>query len=362
MASRLPQVLLRQIRQLVGAPATSPVSDRQLLERFATRHEEAAFQALVQRHGTMVLGVGRRVLGDAHAAEDIFQATFLVLARKASSMGWQESVGPWLYGVAYRLAVRTRADLRGQRAHESRVVVRRPPEPEEEVARHEQMRILDEEVQRLPERYRAPVVLCYLEGRTSTEAAQQLGWSLGTTKGRLARARALLRSRLTRRGVVPAVVGVGAVLGQPTVTGAVPASLVGSTARIAGLLAAEGSVAAGGVAAPVAHLTEGMLHALFLSQVKVVALVLVGVVLVGSAALLTHQALAVRPPAEVRAERSQPADGDTGPSNPEAEPQARTDRHGDPLPPGAIARLGTVRFLHGGDVRAVPVTAFTSRM
>jgi RNA polymerase sigma-70 factor (ECF subfamily) len=188
------------------------VSDATLLERFITRHEEAAFAALVQRHGPLVLGVCRRVLRNPHDAEDVFQATFLVLARKAVSIPWQTSVGKWLCVVAQRLALNVRAGTLRRQARERSLALHGgdqllaeehhpQADPLAEIARRELRRVLDDELHHLPEKYRAPLVLCYLEGKTNEEAARELGWPTGSMSRRLERARALLRLRLIRRGL-----------------------------------------------------------------------------------------------------------------------------------------------------------------
>jgi len=188
------------------------VSDATLLERFVTRREEAAFAALVQRHGPLVLGVCRRVLRNPHDAEDVFQATFLVLARKAVRIPWQTSVSKWLYVVAQRLALHARAALLRRQNRERPAVPhgeRQPlaeeshpqADPMAEIARRELRQVLDDELYHLPEKYRTPLVLCYLEGKTNEEAARELGWPTGSMSRRLERARALLRQRLIRRGL-----------------------------------------------------------------------------------------------------------------------------------------------------------------
>ena len=176
------------ISQLVGGPTSSGVSDGQLLERFAVAGEEAAFDAIMRRHGRMVLGVCRRVLPNENDVEDTFQATFLLLVRKARLIRKRESVGSWLHGVAYRLAVRSRTDDIRRRIHEQREIKRVAPEPAYVAAWRELQDVLDEELQRLPEKYRLPLVLCYLEGETQEEVAQRLGWPVGTVKGRVAQA------------------------------------------------------------------------------------------------------------------------------------------------------------------------------
>src|SRR5262249_45040927 len=160
--------------------------------------DEEAFAGLLRRHGPLVFGVCRQVLGDAHDAEDAFQATFLVLARKAATVARQDSLAAWLHRVALNVARTARTAAARRRAPERETALRTRPGPGDEVAPGDWQPLLHEEVDRLPEKYRVPVVLCYLEGRTHEEAARQLGWPLGSVKGRLARARDLLRARLTR--------------------------------------------------------------------------------------------------------------------------------------------------------------------
>ena len=180
--------------------------DEQLLDLFLERKgsdAEAAFETLVRRHGPMVLGVCRHILDELHDAEDAFQATFLVLARKAGTIRDRRVLGRWLYEVAYRIAIRSKTHSARRRTHEregaemSAVAAG----PEFDAAWIELRPVLHEEVNRLPEKYRTAVVLCYLEGRTNEEAAEMLQWPVGTVKGRLSRARDMLRSRLTRRGL-----------------------------------------------------------------------------------------------------------------------------------------------------------------
>ena len=196
-------------RPLQRAWPAADATDRQLLERFVAKRDEAAFALLVQRHGPQVLRIGRRVLGDEQAAEDVFQAAFLVLARKASTVAWHESIGGWIQAVAHRLARHARCAARRSGLLcatsapdlDTDLPERSPSDPAAELARRELTRVLAEELHRLPEKYRAPVVLCYLEGKTNEEAARQLGWPSGSMSRRLAHARLLLRESLTRRGL-----------------------------------------------------------------------------------------------------------------------------------------------------------------
>jgi RNA polymerase sigma factor (sigma-70 family) len=202
MAGASLDTVLSHLHRHAAACALAPCSDTVLLERFVTHRDEAAFTALVERHGPMVLGVCRRVLRNPHDAEDACQAAFLILARKADGIGRAGALGGWLHAVAFRVACRLRARRTRREAAEHPLTD--SPAPSEPTWR-EARAALDEELQRLPEKWRTPLVLCYLEGKTRDEAARQLGWSVGTLRGRLARGRALLRTRLARRGLYASV-------------------------------------------------------------------------------------------------------------------------------------------------------------
>jgi RNA polymerase sigma factor (sigma-70 family) len=265
--------VLRYLRQFAGAPSSAGAADAQLLERFVSWHDQAAFAALVQRHGPMVFGLCRRLLPNLHDAEDAFQATFLILARKAASIRKRCAVGPWLYGVAYRTALKARARSAHRRERETPLVDLPALEPLSEWAWRELKLVLDEEIQRLPTRYRVSVVLCYLEGLTYTEAARQLGCPPGTVSGRLARARELLRSRLLRRGFT---LSAGLLGGQQTAEAApasVPLALVHSTVA-ASASTATGPAVAGAFSARVVALAEGVHKAMLLTRLKIMTAVL----------------------------------------------------------------------------------------
>ena len=210
MKSRQNEAILGHVRQLFGAGTLVGMAEGQLLERFSSRRDEAAFELIVARHGPMVLGVCRRVLSDPHDVEDAFQATFLVLVRKAHSLRRRDLLGNWLYGVAHRVAVRARANAARRRTRERSGAEAAAGKPPRDGDWRDLRPVLDEEIARLPEKYRAPVVLCFLEGQTHEEAARQLRWPLGTVKSRLARARARLQGRLTRRGLAPSAGLLGA--------------------------------------------------------------------------------------------------------------------------------------------------------
>ncbi|HKB04259.1 MAG TPA: RNA polymerase sigma factor, partial [Gemmataceae bacterium] len=189
MTSAQAGMVLRHIRRQGAAPRDSQTPDAQLLERFAARHDEAAFAALVRRHGPMVLSVCRSVLHHEQDAEDAFQATFLVLARKAGSIRRREAVAGWLYEVAHHVAVRAQADAARRRARERKAPPAPSADPTLDMTLRDLHRLLHQELRALPDRYRLPLMLCYLEGRSHEEAARLLGWSRGTFRGRLDRGR-----------------------------------------------------------------------------------------------------------------------------------------------------------------------------
>jgi RNA polymerase sigma factor (sigma-70 family) len=276
--------LVRHLRRCADPLRDGAVTDRQLLERFAAVRDEAAFAELVRRHGPLVLGVARRVLGDLHDAEDVFQAAFLVLARKAAEGRWQESVGGWLFPVTYRLALKVRAARERRRRHEARVTTMSaqaagPPDGELRA-------ILDEELARLPDHYRNVVVLCYLEGKTQPEAACQLGLSPGEVRGRLERARGRLRQRLARRGL--ALTGAAAAaLSAEAASAAVPANLAENTTRAAALFAAPASAGLAALAAPRAvALAKGALNTMLAVKTTKLVLIAFALTVLGAGALL----------------------------------------------------------------------------
>jgi RNA polymerase sigma factor (sigma-70 family) len=275
--------ILRHLRRASTLRDAAELTDGQLLDRFLARRDDAAFEALVKRHGAMVLGVCRRVLGNAADAEDAFQATFLVLVRKAHAVRPRELVGNWLHGVAYRTALRARSAAAQRRAKERQVL----PMPRQETLPDETWRdvqpLLDRELNGLPEKYRVPIVLCDLEGKARREAARQLGWPEGTLSCRLARGRALLARRLARYGLNLSGAGLALGLAQEA-TAAVPAALLTAVTRTA---------LAGGAAAGVVLLAEGVIKAMLWTRLKVgAALVLALGMVVGGTGVLRSPAAA----------------------------------------------------------------------
>ncbi len=295
MARRTDGLVLRSFRTLFEQGVIGELTDGQLLERFATAGAddgdgdsdgdgaaESAFAAIVERHGPMVLRICRNHLRDANDVEDAFQATFLVLVQKARALWVEGSLGPWIHRVARRIAIRARANAARRRDHERRAAESRPEQAEGPPARDDGlMALVHEEIDRLPERCRVPLILCDLEGLTHEQAARHLSWPVGTVKSRLMTGRSRLRARLVRRGAAPAALAVHAALAgsgsagaglaalAPTVPALVPTSLVQATIRAARLVAQHaGHPAAGTVPAAVALLMEGAYATMSFTKIK----------------------------------------------------------------------------------------------
>jgi RNA polymerase sigma factor (sigma-70 family) len=272
-------------------------TDGQLLEAFFGRRDAGALEALVRRHAPMVWGVCRRTLANHHDAEDAFQATFLVLLRRAASIRTRELLANWLYGVAQKTAYKAR-QMAGQRSVREGPV-NTMPEPQAAESRDcafgpEELRLLDEELSRLPEKYGAAIVLCDLEGRTRTEAARQLRVPEGTVASRLARGRALLAQRLTRHGLGLSAASAAAVWSQQA-SGALPEVLLTRTVKAVGLMAAGQTVTAGLLSAEAPPLTDAVLHAMPAPKWKAagVVLLLAGLALGGG--MVAYHLLVNRP-------------------------------------------------------------------
>jgi RNA polymerase sigma factor (sigma-70 family) len=278
--------VLRHLGDIRATRAVAEASDAELLGRFADRHEEAAFAGLLRRHGPMVWAVSRRVLPDVQDAEDVFQAAFLLLARKAASIRKRESVGSWLHGVAHRLALKARARGARRQAHEKRAADMRDTGPMSEAVGREVREALDRALQELPECYRAALVLCYLEGKSHEEAACQLGCPLATLRSRVARGRGMLRGRLMRHGLTLSAAGLAALLIASTAPAAVPHALARAVLNAA-LPFAAGQAAATLCGARVAELVEGGLRTMAFSKVKT-AVVLIAVGLLAGAGALAY--------------------------------------------------------------------------
>jgi RNA polymerase sigma factor (sigma-70 family) len=316
-----------------GGPAAA---DDELLSRFVSGSDQDAFAELLRRHGPMVLGVGRRVLANDNDAEDVLQATFLLLARQATSIRRRESIGCWLHGVAHRLALKTRVQDARRRARERRAADLRRRETPAAVAWSELQALLDEVLRGLPEKYRWPLVLCCLEGKSQAEAAAQLRCPLGTLCSRLGRGRQLLRRRLNRRGLALSASALAIALEASAAAAALPGKLTAATtAAVAEHLAGKG---AGTVRPPVAALVEQGLRTAPASRSLAALLLLLAIGLATGARVLTGP----------KEDQQRPPDNRSPP--PEAA-RPHTDRLGDPLPVGAVARLGTVRLRDENRVR-----------
>jgi RNA polymerase sigma factor (sigma-70 family) len=280
--------LLKHLYHLARADGSEALTDGELVQRFVACGEEAAFAALVRRHGPLVLQVCQRLLHDPHTAEDVFQAAFLVLARKAGTLRKPEAVGSFLYGVAYRLAHRARVEAARRRRYESLHAAAPPADPLAEVSGRELLAVLESELDRLPARYRTPLALCCLHGRTRDEAARQLGWSLRTLERRLQRGRSLLHARLTRRGLGLSALLLGTLVTPPA--RALPAGLLGPTVRAALAFHAAPTIRPTGRAA---LLAQGLLRTMLVGRLKMAASLAV------TLTLLAAGVFTLAPPASV---------------------------------------------------------------
>jgi RNA polymerase sigma factor (sigma-70 family) len=286
--------VLRGVHSLLEEGVTGAVADSDLLQRYATGGRESAeraFAALVDRHGAMVLRVCRNVLRDRHAAEDAFQATFLVLARKAASLWVHDSIGPWLHGVAFRTSCCARNAAVRRRRHERQASEQTSQQTNTEEA-DDVGPILHQEIGRLPERYRAAVVLCYLEGLTHEQAGERLNCPVGTVRSRLATGRERLRRRLTARGMSPAHGDLEPAIDRAVSAMVIPAALAESAIRNA--LVDAATAAAGGVPAAVTALAKEGMRLMLLARLRPLAL---GLVLIAGGGAVGVVAFAQRPKA-----------------------------------------------------------------
>jgi RNA polymerase sigma factor (sigma-70 family) len=340
--------LLRHLRATALMRDGGGQTDAQLLRRFIDFHDETAFEAIVRLHAPMVLGVCQRLLRNTHDVEDAFQVTFLVLVRKAASLSKRDLVGNWLYGVARRTALKTRALSQKRQLMEKQMAVLPEPKPRETHAVWEDIRpVIDAALECLPRQYRSVVVLCDLENKSHQETARQIGCPVGTVSSRLARGRALLAKQLARHGVTLSGTALAAALTQHATANWVPAKLVITTVQAATAFAAGGAAAAV-VGVQVCALSRGVLKAMFLTKLKKAALILLAISTVGAGAG-TILSQVNETPGTHQAEK-QDANRQTDEPAVQAAERPRVDVHGDALPPDAIARLGTLRFsAQGGE-------------
>ena len=291
MAASQMSSVVRHLRGIIHRQRVADRPDGDLLQLFIRDRNELAFQSLVLRYGPMVLGVCRRILGNQHDAEDAFQATFLILVRKAASIRPRSMVGNWLYGVACRTAMEARRAAAKRRIKERHVNVMPKPQASQPDPWSEMQPMLDQELSRLPDKYRAILLLCDLEGKTRKEAAGQLDLPEGTVASRLARARAILAKRLARHGVELASVSTALVLSKDAPAPAsVPTALVESTVRLAMVFGTSQAAAVGVVPAKVFSLTKGVLKSMLLTKLTIAASVLAVAALTGGGLALVVNA------------------------------------------------------------------------
>jgi RNA polymerase sigma factor (sigma-70 family) len=266
--------ILHTIRKIAGGLSDKQTSDKALLLRFVEKRDEGAFTALVRRHDLMVMGVALRLLRHHQDAEDVCQATFLLLAKKASTAAWRDSVANWLYEVAHRLSLKARQAAARRSAHEGKVLPKTPPDALAEISARDLQRILDEELSRVPERYRSPLILCCLEGRTRDETARFLGIPLSTVISRLEEGREVLRRRLAGRGVPLSLALVGVTLQSEMARAALSATMARALSQVA-RQALAGKAMTNVVSANVVALINGGMKAMFVIKLKAVSAALV---------------------------------------------------------------------------------------
>jgi RNA polymerase sigma factor (sigma-70 family) len=305
MATASMSSFLRRLTRSMAAETVRDQSDRHLVERLVAGRDEAVFEAIVRRHGPMVHNVCWRVLQHEQDTEDAFQATFLILAQQLRSVRRHASLASWLHGVAHRVALKALARAATRRRHEQKSATEKlPPDG---VLWRELRDVLDAELAHLPEKWRLPLVLCYLEGQTQDEAAEQLHWSQRTLRRRLAEAKAALARRLTRRGFVWPDAASAVLLSECLAPAALAPGLISSTLQAAACIATRQAALTTAVSANVAALTQGVLKTMFVSKIKMAtaALVLLTALAVGAGGLL-YRTQAVEPRQPPKAEKLPP--------------------------------------------------------
>lgn len=306
MAASPMSEVVQHLRRTVLLQDGLGLTDEQLLASYLSRRDEAALAALVRRHGSMVWGVCRRILANYHDAEDAFQATFLVLVRKAPVIASPELLANWLYGVAHQTALKARATAAKRRARETQAPEQFEPAISEPDLWWDLQPLLDRELSRLPDRYRIAIVLCDLEGKTRKEAARQLGVPDGTLAARVARGRALLAKRLARHGLAVSGGTLAAVLELNAASASAPSAVTFSTIKAASLFAV-GQAGAGMISAPVAALTEGVLKAMSMTKLKIASAFLLALLLVAAGAEVLSQAARGQPLPAAKVQTAKPA-------------------------------------------------------
>jgi RNA polymerase sigma factor (sigma-70 family) len=343
--------LIFHLRKTWATQGARELTDSQLLNLFLDQREEIAFAVLVHRHGPMVLDVCRRVLGDSHSAEDAFQATFMVLCRRSRSIRRRDSLGSWLFGVAKHIAAKDKARMNSRRNRERLVAeqsTRCGPvsglgQVADEQARAELRLLVDDEIGRLPDKFVAPVVLCWMEGKSHEQAPKELGWAKGTLTSRLMRARELLRQRLLQRGVELTGAAGALVLGEQTAKAVVPAPLIIHTTKAATALVNGSTLTAAGVSAEAIAMAEEAVRAGAAIKIKLMVILLTFGIACGGGGWAAYHGFGEKASTTQASAGTQPPQ--TNSDKPALkEPPRRVDLYGDPLPEGAIARLGTSNF------------------
>ena len=341
--------VLRFLHHACGLKGGGDKPDRELVERYLG-HEQTAFSLLMQRHGPMILGICRRLAADPHAAEDGFQATFMVLIRQAASIRKKESLAPWLHGVARRLVLKARARAAANRRREERTLLMASPDPVQELTVRELRSCLDEEIAQLPVKYQTPILLCYFEGKSYNQAAQEIGCPKTTFTNRLNRGLELLRRQLNCRGITLAGAALATAVTEAAAAPPLPAILAVNTMKAASLLGGGKAVACGCLTATALALAEEALTGMLLVKGKIVLMVLALGLAVGGVGWAGYKGIP-----------------ETGQPGPKALVQAPTikkqvdeptkeekgvarDLYGDPLPEGAVARFGNIHWRHGSRI------------
>jgi RNA polymerase sigma-70 factor (ECF subfamily) len=344
MASKALANVIGRLRSLASLQQAGQQQDSELLQRFVERHDEAAFTALVERHAPMALKVCRRVLEHQQDAEDACQATFLVLVRKAASIQKRGSLSSWLHGVALRVSMKLRRQIaRSRRSIEE--IKKAHKEEEKRYTCGELASVLDEELDRLPEKLRAPLILCYLQAKTRDEAAAELGLEPGTLKGRLETGRKRLHARLTRRGVALSTALLAGL--ASSASAGVPATLAVAIVKTAVAVGVGKEVAAGVLASNATMLANQFLHALFIKQLQSAAAVLLVALAMAGAGWFTYRSWehqADNSPLAMNLPPAKPADEQTqtpprSPSLPDSAPMEKQEPPREPDPPAAVNGL-----------------------
>ena len=326
------------LHHLLDAGSFVGLSEAQLLSHYTREGDERAFDVILNRHGPMVLGVCRRFLFDPHDIDDAFQATFLILVRKAPTLRDPQSLSPWLYGVASKVALRARASRRLQTSRESSAPILDPADPSANPSSNDWLPILDEELNRLPARFRNPVILCHLEGLTHDAAALRLGCPVGTLRSRLSRAREKLRQQLTRRGLAPSLAAPELLLDSLRPYQPIPAHLIQATLQTLARTSLAKTITTATTSAALASLTKGVLTTMTFFTLKTAASLAALAIVMGTSTLLLAQ------PESARKKSSPASAAKPAPQLPE-EPKGDPNQNTTLLSPPELTTRDSPRLL-----------------